>query len=321
VGQLDALDGVLAVSPVFSATARTWGGETVQLLALDPATFAQVGRYPEAHGDLKVSSIVEALGPESGTNLLPAIFSTAALPEDKDVGDQAVLTLGGRQLPVSVQGTTSDFALLSPSFVLLNLPALEARLDLDGPGIPGAREAWLAVDPAQHQDLTRQLQGRILDDARARLGALQRDALAQGTRGAFRLNTLALASFSVVAFALFHFFAARQRVVEFGVLRAMGLSARHLLALLATEGLLVLELGLAAGVVMGYGLSRVMIPFLSQALADALSGVAIERIVVDWASVAQLYVLLIGFYGLALVTLLLVLMRVGVRQALRMGDE
>jgi putative ABC transport system permease protein len=252
---------------------------------------------------------------------MPAVFSSSALPDDKEVGDRVVLDLAEQQLPVGVRATASSFPALPNSFVLVSLPALETRVDLDAAQTPGSREAWLAVDPAHHQELARQLQDRLLDDAQAQLSALQQDALAQGTSGALRLNTLTLALFSVTAFALFHFFAAQQRVVEFGVLRAMGLSARQLLALLLTEGALALALGLAAGVGIGYGLSRVMIPYLSQALSASLSGVSIEQIVMDWPSVAQLYTLLVVFYGLVLVLLLLLLTRVGVHQAMRMGDE
>jgi ABC-type antimicrobial peptide transport system permease subunit len=151
--------------------------------------------------------------------------------------------------------------------------------------------------------------------------ALRSDALAQGISGALQLNALTLGLFSVTAFFLAHFVAAQGRVREFGVLRAMGLSARQLLTLLVIEGILVLLLGLLAGAVVGFGLSHIMIPYLSQPLAESLGGVAIERILVDWPAVARLYVLLIGVYGSALVLLSLVLMRTRVRWALWMGDE
>jgi hypothetical protein len=87
------------------------------------------------------------------------------------------------------------------------------------------------------------------------------------------------------------------------------------------EGIVVLLLGLLAGTVFGLGLSRIMIPYLSQALSEALAGVIIERILVDWPTVAQLYVLLIAVYGTALVLLSLLLMGTGVYQALHIGDE
>jgi ABC-type lipoprotein release transport system permease subunit len=151
--------------------------------------------------------------------------------------------------------------------------------------------------------------------------ALQTDALAQGIRTALQLNALTLVLFSVTAFFLVHFVAAQGRGREFAVLRAMGLSARQLLALSVTEGMLMLLLGLLAGTFVGWGLSQIMIPYLSQPLAESLAGVTIERIGVNWSAVARLYGLLIGVYGSALVLLSWVLMRTRVHRAPWRGDE
>lgn len=151
--------------------------------------------------------------------------------------------------------------------------------------------------------------------------ALRSDALAQGVSTALQLNALTLGLFSVTTFFLVHFVAAQGRAREFGLLRALGLSARQWLTLLVIEGSLVLLLGLLAGAGVGLGLSHIMIPYLAQPLAESLGTVTIERIVVDWPAVARLYVLLIGVYGSALVLLSLVLMRAGVYQALQIGDE
>jgi len=151
--------------------------------------------------------------------------------------------------------------------------------------------------------------------------ALQSDALAQGLSTALQLNTLALLLFSVTAFFVVYLVAAQGRLREFGVLRAMGLSIRQWLTLLVIEGIAVLLLGLLAGTLVGLGLSHIMIPYLSQALGDSLAGVSVERILVDWPAVAQLYALLIAVYGSALALLLLILTHTRVGWAPWMGEE
>jgi hypothetical protein len=155
--------------------------------------------------------------------------------------------------------------------------------------------------------------------------APQSSALAQGIAGAFQLNALMLALFSVTAFFLAHLIAARGqmrsegRACEYHILRAVGLSARQWPILSVVEGILVLSLGLLAGAVVGLGLSYMMIPYLSQALVaplvEPLAGVAIEQIVVDWPIIAQLYAVLIALYGSALALLWLVLARERVHPA------
>jgi ABC-type lipoprotein release transport system permease subunit len=148
-----------------------------------------------------------------------------------------------------------------------------------------------------------------------------RDSLAYGHEemaydladAALQLNMLTLVLLSVIVFFLAYFFSAQGRVGEFGVLRALGVSAGQLLALLALEGLVVLLLGLLAGAILGFGLAYIMIPYLSPVLAESLAGAVIERMVVDWFALARLYVLLLVAYGSALALVVLVLIRAQIR--------
>jgi hypothetical protein len=156
-------------------------------------------------------------------------------------------------------------------------------------------------------------------------------ALVQGIAGAFQLNALMLALFSVTTFFLAHLIAAlgQERsegsACEFHILRAVGLSARQWPILSVVEGILVLSLGLLAGAVVGLGLSYTMIPYLSQALVaplvEPLAGVTIERIVVDWPIIARLYAVLIALYGSALALLWMVLGRERVHPAPWLEDR
>jgi hypothetical protein len=150
---------------------------------------------------------------------------------------------------------------------------------------------------------------------------LQSDALAQGIGSALQLNGLTLVLFSVTTFLLVHLFAALGRGRDLHELLAMGLSTCQWLNLLVVEGLLVLTLGLLAGTVVGVGLSRIMVPYLSQALAESLAGVSVGRLPVDWPAIVRLYALLIGVYGSALALLVLILRRVDVHRPLSVGDE
>ncbi len=156
--------------------------------------------------------------------------------------------------------------------------------------------------------------------------ALQTDALAQGVGAALQLNALTVGLFSVSAFFLVHLIEAQGRrrsqggACEFALWRALGLGVRQWLALLVTESVVALLLGLLAGAIFGWGLAYIMIPYLAQPLAESL-GVTIERIVFDWPAVARLYLLLVGVYGSALALLVLILTRTGAYQALQIGDE
>jgi putative ABC transport system permease protein len=324
IDQLTGFPGVLTVASVYRTTVQTESGQPIHLFAVDPSTFDQVARYPASLTDLKFTALMRViqLDFEPTATEVPAVFSYSALPGANKVGDLVLLNLAGQHIPLGVRGSINNFPTLSGSFVIVSLAALEARAGL-GDRLSGTREAWMSIDPAHRQDLIRHptLNQRILGDTQVELHTLRSDALAQGMSGAFRLNTLTLALLSVAAFMLVSFFAAQGRVLEFGVLRAMGLSLRQLLELLVTEGVLVIALGLVAGTFIGYGMVQIMIPYLSQALSASLAGTTIKEILVDWPAIARMYLLLIACYGLALLVLLLVLLRAGVHQTLRIGDE
>jgi hypothetical protein len=155
----------------------------------------------------------------------------------------------------------------------------------------------------------------------------QPDALALGISATLQLNALTMILFSVTIYFLVHLFTAQsrrsslQRASDFEILRALGLSDRQWQALLVTEGLLVLVVGLLAGSAVGVGLSRLMIPYLGVALADPLAGVTLGQIRLDWPAVTHAYALLAGVYGTALVLLTAVLRHPHVRLTTRLGDE
>jgi putative ABC transport system permease protein len=318
-----SLPGVLEASAVLRSELRTREQRRLDLMAVDPETFGHVARYPPGFTNLTIPSIMNALQPQIEPEVLPAVLSTAALPRGFSVRDQVTLYLAGRQLTLDVRGSIVSFPAVSGSFVIVSLPDLAKMVDLASVGRISQSEIWLDVEPGMHGALANdpRLIGQIVEDTGAQLESLQSDALAQGATRAFRLNALTLAVLSVAAFVLVHYFAAARRTYEFSILRAAGAAPWQLLVLLVTEGLLVMGLGLLAGTAIGYGLSRIMVGYLSPVLSTATAGVPMREIVIDWAGVARQYAFLVSAYLGAMLILLLVLLRAGLHRVLRMGEE
>jgi hypothetical protein len=84
---------------------------------------------------------------------------------------------------------------------------------------------------------------------------------------------------------------------------------------------LVVGIGTVVGTIVGYGLTEITLPYLSQAWAASLGGVEIRRIVVVWPAVLRLYGVLAGCYALAMGCSLLALARTSVLGALRLSEE
>ncbi len=317
------LPGVIVSSPVFRSALQTLDRRPVRLLAIDPQTFPQVAWYPAGTGGPSMRALAALLRQDTSTSTLPGIFSHSAVPRGQGIGAVVPHTIAGQQLDVEIKAIIGEFPTLSDAFVVTDFRALEAQVDLDSPFFPYAGEDWLAIDPAMYRQILSdpELRGRVEADAHAYLSQLQSDATAQGIIGAFHLNTLVLAVLSVAGFLLVHYFAARKRTHEFGLLRAMGLAPSQVFILLVTEGLLAVGLGLLAGTAIGYGLIRLMLPYLSKALSSSLAGVEIVQVIVNWPALGQLYAILAGSYALAMAILLVALMRAGLHRVLRLGEE
>jgi hypothetical protein len=317
------LPGVRTAAPVFRTSVRTAEQRPMQMLAVDPGTFQRVARYPPAFTNLTMASLLRTLGSKTDPAVLPAIVSQAALPASWSEGEQLEVYLSGRPLVLEVRGRVINFPTVSGAFVVVSLPELRQLIDLAPLERTSSWEAWLSVLPDQQGVLAAdpRLGADILDDAHAQLDRLRADALATGAVRAFQLNALTLSILSVAAFVLVHYFAARQRTHEFSILRAAGSTPRQLLALLVSEGILVLVLGLLAGTCIGYALSRFMVVYLSPVLSSATAGAAIREIYVDFPAVFRLDAFLVSAFLLAMIVLLVALLRVGVHRALRMGEE
>jgi ABC-type lipoprotein release transport system permease subunit len=126
---------------------------------------------------------------------------------------------------------------------------------------------------------------------------------------------------SILGFFLVNFFSARQRAYEFGILRALGLSAKKVFQLLIGEGALIFLLGLLGGTGIGYALTRMSRPYLNFILSRVMSGTLVYQISMNWESVIILYGIFAIFYVLAIMFALIGLLRTGIHRVMRIGDE
>jgi putative ABC transport system permease protein len=316
------LPGVLVVSPIVRTDALDGYRSTVELLAIDPETFAEVAHYPQDTGHPPLLDLVQVLQRETSTGALPAIFSRSLLTSEDTVGGQVSFTIGNEELSFEICAIVDEFPALSENFVVTDWHTLGQQIDLNLWYFRSS-ELWLATDPAHHDALAKEtaLADRIVADVQAELRSLQSDAMARGATGTFQVNSVVLGLLSVAGFLLIHYFAAHHRTYEFGLLRAMGLAPRQMLSLLLAEGVLVVGMGMLAGTVIGYSLTRTTLPYLSRALAVSLGRVEIRHIVVDWPAVLRLYAILAGCYLLAMGCSLLALVRTHVPGAQRLSEE
>lgn len=335
---ISSTPGVQAASQVFRTRSR-WGegsGITVDFLAVDPESFAQVSHFPEGYRDVPMGPIMAAL--ETPTSeAIPIVLSHDAPPRQAHIGDRVFYRVGRDEYEFEVRGIIINFPTVTAPFVITNLPKLNQFVDLGSTllAVEGTRELWVEVDPVQNETFVSALEAqalseiglpsyrvnRVADNAFARLETYRADQVARTATTAFRLNTLILGALSVGGFLLIQMFAVRARRKEFAVLQIMGLSLRQLLGLVFLEGVVLMLFGIGLGIGIGFGLANLMRPFLSITLAASLGGGAIDQIVIHWPSIARELLLYVGAYLIALLLLLGGILLSDILRATRVAEE
>jgi putative ABC transport system permease protein len=204
--------------------------------------------------------------------------------------------------------------------VVANLPYVHSKMAMEPYEVwlnraPGATSAQIYSDI-----LAKGIEVERLDDAAQEIITAKNDPLLQGTNGSLTLGFLVTMSISAVGFLIFWIISIRERVLQFGVFRAMGLSTREIIGMLLFEQTLISGFAIFAGIVVGGLTSDLFVPLL-QMVYSAQQQVPPFQVVASAQDYARLYLIV----ALMLVSVMTVLAwsisRIKVHQAIKLGEE
>ncbi|MCQ6558228.1 ABC transporter permease [Paenibacillus mendelii] len=206
-------------------------------------------------------------------------------------------------------------------------PFIIANLDYIYDQVPLLQyDVWLKMKPdAKTGPLITELQKQGIDlasveDVRQELLTQSKHPTRGGVFGILSLGFFVSIIVSLVGYVLYWFFNLSGRIVQFGVLRAMGLSRRQLTGMLLLEQIFTAGLSIILGIVIGKITSLLFLPFL-QTTDNVANSVPPFRVVFDSKDTMQLYIV-VGCMMLMGASLLLIhIRRLRVHQAVKMGEE
>jgi hypothetical protein len=272
-------------------------------------------------------SLVAPVAPTPGAEAIPALVSAEYLEEiGSGVGDVVDLgSLAGRR-SFEVVGELRGFPTLDPAlpFVVVDLPTLAAA-EADEGGIASVAEWWLEVDDDRGAEVAEAIaagpHGSETATARDELRRdLLSDPVALGLIGALALGALAAVLFASIGFVVSATVSTRERLGEFALLQAIGLSHRQLSAWLSMENAFLLLVGLLAGTGLGLVLAWVVLPFVTLTQEATLAVPPVE-VVIPWAIYGLLYLVAAAALVVTVVVIGRLLARVRVSGVLRSGGE
>lgn len=261
-------------------------------------------------------------------DLMPAVVSDRFLElSGAAVGDEVAASVAGQRLTLRIIGTAPEFPSLDPAkgFAIVDATTLErARLATTGQVVP-TKEWWLSVDDGRALEVEEAVRQAPVSAADvigrvARTRSLGGDPISLGIIGALGLGALAALAFAAIGFVVSATVTTSERITEFAILRALGLSGRELAAWVSLENAFLLIFGLVAGSALGLVLAWLVLPFATLTATGA-AAVPSPRIVVPWPAILPIYgaALVLFIATVAIVTRQV--RRAGITTVLRSGEE
>ena len=159
-----------------------------------------------------------------------------------------------------------------------------------------------------------------IEVARQEIIKEKNDPMLQGINGAMTLSFIVTMAISMVGFIIYWVLSIRSRVLQFGIFRAMGMTKRNVLAMIAIEQVLISLVAIVMGIVIG-GLScRLFMPLL-QVMGAAAEQVPPFRLVAARQDYIKLYSLvtfmIVG--GFALIGAMV--SKIKIAQVIKLGED
>lgn len=146
------------------------------------------------------------------------------------------------------------------------------------------------------------------------------DPLLQGTNGVLTMGFIVTILLCAVGYLIYWIMSIRSREMIFGVLRACGMHKGELFHMLMNEQIFSGVFSVLAGIGIGKLASRMFVPMLQQAYA-ATNQVLPMNLVVNSSDMFRLYGVIIAVMVICLAILILLLFKLNVAKALKLGEE
>ncbi|MGQ0608911.1 MAG: FtsX-like permease family protein [Chloroflexota bacterium] len=312
----------------------TWLIERGQLAA-QPAPAApdrpDAVSIPEAQpivsddGPVEVRLVPDSLADVADRPLPIAASRSFADQTRAEVGDPAAIGSLTRRTQVEIAAIIDAFPTLEPQdpFAIVDLGGLALVTYARSGDDLFADEWWLSV--TDEAAAVAALNGapysvESLVSRTERTAELTDDPVALGVIGALAIGSIAALIVAIIGFVVSAVVSTRERLGEFALLRAMGMSPGQLSAWLTFENAFLLAAGIVAGSGLGLLLSWLVLPFVTLT-AEARVVVPPVLVEIPWLAIGVVHLLAAVGLVVAVVVIGGILRRVPVSGVLRAGQD
>ncbi len=146
------------------------------------------------------------------------------------------------------------------------------------------------------------------------------DPLLQGTNGILTMSFIVTLILCAAGYLIYWIMSIRSREMIFGVLRASGMHTGEVFHMLFNEQIFSGVMSILAGIGIGKLASKMFVPMLQSAYA-AVDQVLPLKLITNQADLARLYVVVAGVMIVCLLVLVILVLKLNVTKALKLGED
>ncbi len=326
------LEGVAAVTKVFRraeafAYPSRGSPSRATVMGIVPNEFAQVAWFRPGMLPYHWNNYLNLLAQSPKAMLVSESF---AKKNELKPGDSISITWEGQDyLDGTIYGIVPFWPTWNPygvppapveELVVANLAYLHAGLAIE------PYEVWMKLGPGgTTAQVYEQLEAKrvallYVHNSVQDLVTARNDPMLQGTNGALTLGFTVTMLVTVIGFLIYWIIAIESRSMQFGVLRAMGMTSRRVVAMIAWEQLMVSGVAIVIGVLIGGAAADLFVPLL-QLTSSAAQQVPPFRVAAARIDYLRLYAVVGVMLAAGFAILGAIVSRLRVAQAIKLGEE
>lgn len=205
-------------------------------------------------------------------------------------------------------------------FVILNFDYVSVQTQIE------PYEVWMRMEEdASIQDFYQSIRdagivATRLDVASQLITSSKTDATLQGVNGALTLGFITIMAMCFIGFLIYWILSIKGRTLQFGILRAMGMSFREIIAMIVYEQLLVSGVSIFLSIIIGGIASDLFVP-LFQVLYNVTDQVPPFMVVSQRSDYIKLYCIVLVMLLVGFVVIARLIKSININKALKLGED
>jgi len=325
--RFSTLSGVSSATRVFNREEAMITNDTrrayAEVIGIVPHEFGKIAWFRDDLLSTHINNYLNLMTYEPST-----VFLSTSLRDEYDfsIGDTVWIRWDGQ--PGAVEGMVHGFVdywpsvnpVLQPYFIIANLDTIHQYMRVEQYSV------WISLEEgATSEDLYTSINDENIrltrfNDTRQELIAVKSDPLMRGINGSLTLGFIVTLFVTFIGFLIYWILSIRSRLLQFGILRSLGLSKSKVMSAIIWEQLLVSGSAAAAGFGVGVLTSNLFVPTL-QLMYPVSEQIPPFRASANWSDL----ILLLSTVGVMLIVglfiLTMIIRRLKVDQILKLGED